>query len=223
MANLIQKAGETSLAEKRSEARAKWESSMLRTLAEQKKLISSVAPAELADRAGADLRGEKLFLDFWSRPVTVELKQLTVTSADGEPCSLFDTAMITYYLAQSDGWPCQDHWIGFRDLPNGVFYNQAFQGYSGDLLANACGNNPANFDRAAKLMHADPIPAIAPHAWAFQAFPRLRLAAVLWPGDEDFPARAAILFDAACAHYMVTDGLALLGAGLARRLLRHIS
>ena len=50
--------------------------------------------------------------------------------------------------------------------------------------------------------------------------PRLPLAAALWPGDEDLPGRAAILFDASASHYLTTDGLALLGSGLASRLLR---
>jgi hypothetical protein len=48
--------------------------------------------------------------------------------------------------------------------------------------------------------------------------PRIQLAAILWPGDEEFPARASVLFDGAASHYMTIDGLALLGAGLARRL-----
>ena len=52
---------------------------------------------------------------------------------------------------------------------------------------------------------------------------RLPLAAALWPGDEDLPGRAAILFDASASHYLTTDGLALLGSGLASRLLRTAS
>ena len=59
---------------------------------------------------------------------------------------------------------------------------------------------------------------MAEHAYGFQPLPRIRLAAVLWPGDEDFPTRASVLFDAASNHYMTIDGLALLGSGLASRL-----
>ena len=47
----------------------------------------------------------------------------------------------------------------------------------------------------------------------------IRLAGVLWPGDDEFPARASVLFDAADSEYMTTDGLALLGRGLAGRLI----
>ncbi len=57
-------------------------------------------------------------------------------------------------------------------------------------------------------------------AFAFQPLPRIRLAAILYPGDEEFAARASVLFDAAASHYMTTDGLALLGSGLVGRLIK---
>ena len=57
-------------------------------------------------------------------------------------------------------------------------------------------------------------------AYAFQPLPRIRLASILYLGDEEFPARAMVLFDAAASHYMTTDGLALLGAGLVGRLVQ---
>ncbi|OGN89309.1 MAG: hypothetical protein A2Y88_04885 [Chloroflexi bacterium RBG_13_48_10] len=57
-------------------------------------------------------------------------------------------------------------------------------------------------------------------AYAFLPLPRIRLASILYPGDDEFPARASVLFDAASSHYMTTDGLALLGAGLVGRLIK---
>jgi hypothetical protein len=48
----------------------------------------------------------------------------------------------------------------------------------------------------------------------------LRLAAVFWPGDDEFPSRATILFDASSGHYMTTDGMAILGSGLVSRIIK---
>jgi hypothetical protein len=61
---------------------------------------------------------------------------------------------------------------------------------------------------------------LSPAAYAFTPLPRIRQALALWPGDDDFPSRATVLFDAHSHHYMTTDGLALLGSGLARRVIR---
>jgi hypothetical protein len=55
--------------------------------------------------------------------------------------------------------------------------------------------------------------------FAFRVLPRVEIAAVYWPGDEELPSKASILFDATAHHYMVVDGLAILGSRLVGRLL----
>jgi hypothetical protein len=128
--------------------------------------------------------------------------------------------MLLYYLVTADGAPMSDRWISFRELPDGAFYHQAFQGYSGNVIARTFSDEMEAFDRAARELKGAAIPALAPLAFAFQPLPRVRIACALWPGDDEFPTRASVLFDAAASHYMPTDGLALLGAGLARRLMK---
>ncbi|HJW76693.1 MAG TPA: DUF3786 domain-containing protein, partial [Thermoleophilia bacterium] len=59
---------------------------------------------------------------------------------------------------------------------------------------------------------------LADVAHAFDVLPRARMAVLLWRSDEDFPARASILFDAAASHYLPTEDLAGLADVLARRL-----
>jgi hypothetical protein len=128
--------------------------------------------------------------------------------------------MLLYYLHTADGSPLADRWIGFRELPDGGFYHQAFQGYSGNQIAKVFGDEPEAFALAAKVIGGQSLPALAPHAYFFHPLPRIRLAATLWPGDDEFPAKASVLFDAACGHYMPIDGLAILGSGLSKRLIK---
>jgi hypothetical protein len=137
--------------------------------------------------------------------------------ASGAACPVFDTAMLLYYLKTADGAALAGRWIGFREVPDGAFYNLAYQRYSGDRLARAFGSDAAGFHAAARLLGGEPLTALG-HAYAFTPLPRLRLAAILWPGDDEFQAQGAVLFDASASHYMTTDGLALLGGGLAGRL-----
>jgi hypothetical protein len=88
------------------------------------------------------------------------------------------------------------------------------------VIAHTFSDNMEGFDHAARELKGTALPALAPMAFAFQPLPRIRIACVLWPGDDEFPTRASVLFDAAASHYMPTDGLALLGSGLARRLIK---
>jgi hypothetical protein len=140
-----------------------------------------------------------------------------------ESCSVFDIGMLLYYLLTADGIDLADRWISFRELPDGAFYNQAFQGYSGKRVADHFGEDLEAFHTAVRQLGGFQLTALAPAAYAFNPLPRIRLALAMWPGDEDFPSRATVLFDAHADHYMTTDGLALLGSGLARRVIRASS
>ncbi len=198
-----------------------WQVSMARRIDELRAQLATRNRDHLAALVEAAIEPSGLRLIYWGRAIQISWPELEVRwTDDGKVLSTFDTAMILYYLDATDGTSLADRWISFRELPDGAFYHQAFQGYSGDLLANRFGENPDELGQAASAVGGVRLPDLAPTAYAFQPLPRLRLAAALWPGDEDFHARASILFDAACSHAMTTDGLALLGSGLARRLIR---
>lgn len=203
------------------QAHRAWQESMLRQLDRLRKSIQASTPEIIADRCGGSYDGSNLGLIFWGDRVTLSWPDLKACHLpDGTACSTFDSAMLLYYLVTADGAPMADRWIAFRELPDGAFYHQAFQGYSGNVIARTFSKDMEAFDRASRALDGVSLHALAPLAFAFQPLPRVRLACALWPGDDEFPTRASVLFDAAASHYMPTDGLALLGAGLARRLIR---
>jgi hypothetical protein len=204
-----------------AQAHQAWEESMLRQLKELRTEVKKSRPEQLAFRSGTNFTGKEISFIYWNRSVSLRWPDLEACYLDtGKDCSIFDLSLFLFYLKTADGTSLADRWISFRELPGGAFYHQAFQGYSGDRLAQAIGEKPASFHRAAKAIGGWRLTSLAEHAYAFQALPRLRLAAVLWPGDEEFPSRASILFDAASSHYMTTDGMAILGSGLVSRLIK---
>jgi hypothetical protein len=214
--------GEPASAQDRArQTQAAWQESMLAQLEALRAGIQTRSPLLVAERSGAELQGEALHLSYWGERVRLGWPGLEANWAEtGQSLSTFDRAMLVYYLHQADGAPPAGRWIGFRELPHGAFYHQAFQGYSGRRLAGIFGQDPSAFDQACRALGGERLSGLAEHAWAFQPLPRLLLAAALWPGDEDFPAQASVLFDASSPHYLVTDGLALLGSGLASRLVK---
>lgn len=223
MAGLTDRAGgnQTQSSEIRDQDHKTWEESMVRRLKSLRSTLHDQLPEMIADRCGGTYVENYLYLTYWDQPVTIVWPNIDAYTLPHEgKCSTFDTAMLLYYLNNADGTPMADRWIGFRELPNGGFYHQAYQGYTGNLIANTLGDDVVAFENAARALEGWHLPALAPHAFAFLPLPRIRLAAVLWPGDEEFPAKASVLFDAAASHYMTTDGLALLGSGLTQRLLR---
>ena len=198
-----------------------WQESMLRQLDVLRKEILATQPGRLVVNCGGSLVDQQIRLTYWGQEVGISWPDLKVRmSSDGSECSVYDTGMLLYYLREADGTPIADQWIGYRELPGGSFYSQAFQGYSGDRLARAFGESPETYTEAAHVLKGISLTGLPGLAFAFTPLPRIRLAAILYPGDEEFAARASVLFDAAASHYMTTDGLALLGSGLVGRLIK---
>jgi len=201
--------------------RASWEASMLAHLDPLRTNLRLKPPSHVARRCGGEDRESGLRLAYWGDDVTVEWPDLLPLRPDGSELSTFDSAMVLYYLSKADGLAPTGKWIGFRELPEGAFYHQAFQSYSGDRICRGFEADPEALGSCAGAIGGRPVTDLGDHAFAFQPLPLIRLAAVLWLGDDEVPSRAAVLFDEAASHHHPTDGLALLGSGLTRRLLKQ--
>jgi hypothetical protein len=225
MAGLTDQAGgmKVSGGEAIEKAHQAWQESMSRQLDLLRSEVQARNPGRLAVNCGAELVAQKIRLSYWGKLVEISCADYIARNvSDGTECSVYDEGMLLYYLREADGTPLADHWIGYRELPGGNFYSQAFQGYSGDRLARIYGESPEAYEKAAISLGGVSLPTMPGLSYAYLPLPRIRLASILYPGDDEFPARASVLFDAAASHYMTTDGLALLGAGLVGRLIQKI-
>ncbi len=198
---------------------ARWEASMTRQMDDLRLGLQTQSLAALAQRCGGQVTSGGIQLLYWNNPVLVSWPDLVACNPNtGQASSLFDTMLLMYYLRAADGSPLADRWVSFRELPGGAFYHQAFQSYSGDHLAKTFTAHPEAFHQAAQALFGARLAGLGEYAYAFQPLPRLRLAAFFWPGDDEIPSRGSILFDAASLHYMVLDGLAILGSRLVNKL-----
>ena len=197
-------------------------------VAELRQELRIVDPADLAARTGASLQplsdGEgALRFQYWGQEVILTYPELVAYDANRQPLSNIDQAMLAYYFTISDGTTLSGNWISFSELPNGHFYSQAFQGYSGDELVKVFGNDVDAFENAAKILNGQ-IPwlsaSFGDKAFVFQVLPHVSLQVVVWLGDEDFSPSYRILFDAADSHHLSTDACAILGSMLTRRLIK---
>lgn len=143
---------------------------------------------------------------------------LEVSRADGEPCPEWQGHLLTYYLSTADGTQPAGKWAALRDLPDGMFYQAAYQGYSGGNLVRAFGNEVQPFKAACRALGGEPLNT-GDAGYRFLVLPRVWLAAIYWLGEEMIPPSARVLFDAAIEHYLPTDSCAALGGWLSDRII----
>jgi len=158
-------------------------------------------------------------LKLWNRPIKVSYPDgLVFRDAATEPSPPMEQALLLYYFTLADGSPLHGNWISFSELPDGKFYNQAFQGYTGKEIARAFENDMGAFQTAAENLGGER-QELADRSYRFIALPRVPLVVAYWIGDEDFPASAQVLFDGSAGSYLTTDSFAILGSNIAHRLI----
>jgi hypothetical protein len=197
--------------------------SLLIRVDELRSLLRLSDPIVLAQRiAGRYLEshpGEgSLHLSLWGREVSLSFPALIAFDESGRELNPASQALLVYHVYTSDGSPAAGHFIAFSELPDGKFYAQAFQGYTGDELRRHFGDDGLRFDGAARKQGGQAYP-LGDAAFAFQFLPRLVLLVVFWAGDDDLPPSYQVLFDAAASHHLPTDACAIAGSMLTRRLM----
>ncbi len=176
--------------------------------------------------SGSDLQGDAVRISYFGRSHLVPHPEgEVVNQATGKTAHASIAIVLWHYLLTADGMPPADRWLTFRELPNGLFYAQAFAQHAENLLAAKFGADVAGFQNSAvalggQALTSAPGAGLAPPdgAYRFQAFPRLAIAVQLWEGDDEFPGRVQVLFDAAASHYLPTEDLSGVGDWLAHKL-----
>jgi hypothetical protein len=136
----------------------------------------------------------------------------------GKELPIIDRVLLMYYFSTADGTPISGQWISFSELPDGRFYNQAFQSYTGTELERFFQDDLERFELVAKKQAGFRY-SLGTASYSFRTLPRVSLLVIFWQGDEDFPSSFKILFDASASHYLPTDGYAILGSTLTRKLI----
>ena len=183
--------------------------------------LRAVKPGKLKLRSGCEQDGNGDYrLMFFGQEYVISADGFAVRRADADKeLPSFTQSLILTYLITADGTTPSSRWIGFRELPDGMFYVQAFQGYTGGRLVRELEDDIAAFRRAAEALGGEPL-AIGDAGYTFTVFPRVHMGLVYWEGDDEFPSQARVLFEDTSSHYMSTDGLAILGSQLVGRLLK---
>jgi hypothetical protein len=189
------------------------------------RIAARAIPADvLATRTGSKLlaagQGDaRLMLMLFKEEIYVNYPSFEIFNASGGELPVFHQVLILYYFATSTGVPLSGNWVSFADLPDGRIYAQAFQGYTGDLVAKPVGQDLGVFHKLCKRAGGEPV-RFSDAAYYFQALPRVPLLLIYWPGDEEFPSTCKVLFDSESCSYLPIDACAIIGNMLVKRVLK---
>lgn len=179
--------------------------------------------SKVLDLSGAEPYGESgLIIRYGGK-----LYQVQHPGGDINPCEskenegwmeITDRIVILQYLTEVCGVPPSGKWISCRELPWGNNHYASFKLEAMDPLAQRFASSPMEFELACQKLGGKKL-ALGDLAFVIPVFPKLQLAFILWLADEEWPARANILFDATASMHLNTEGLEVLGINMSERII----
>jgi len=160
-------------------------------------------PDVLAGFAGADIQREQghvqFSLGFLGERIRISWPELVpIKEEDRMEVPIQQQVLLLHYLQgawRSSGTPLTGEWIAFQDVPDGRFYLDAFQRRAKFPLLKAFGEQPELMAELAREAYGAESIDFGDTAVSVSVLPRIRIALVLWAGDEEFPPEGNLLFD----------------------------
>lgn len=183
------------------------------TLKQAVKSFSDLDPAEVAKNAEVELSKDRntIKVPFIGQDFFVSHPDGKVKTGEGEVASIYLAIIILHYLATADGKPLTGRWIAYRHLPGGDIYIEPFQKRAVTPFLKTFGDRPDDFQKAAKALGGHRLQ-ISGISMVVPVLPRVPICFTIWPGDEEMPTSANILFDEAAPSYLPTEDYAHLPA-----------
>lgn len=193
------------------------------TLRQAKEKFAALNPAQMAANTGSSYNPQNstIALKFIDQLYQVNHPEAKITDGEGAEAAVYPSIIILHYLVNAGGAPLTGRWVAFRHLPGGNIYVAPFQGRAVTPFLKAFGHSPEAFVKAAEALGGRKLEQSGV-SMAIDVFARVPLCFTLWPGDDELPATAAILFDEAAAGYLPTEDYAHLPALVIGALLNKL-
>ena len=137
----------------------------------------------------------------------VDLSEKRVFVAlEGQAAGFAEELCILAYLINSKDLPLADKTVTAEALPAGQFFFRGLHRLPTEKLVEAFGQEPERLYKAMKLLEAEKC-GFGDVSIQFDVLPRVPLTVVIWRADEEFGARASVLFDQTASDQMPLDAL----------------
>lgn len=121
--------------------------------------------------------------------------------------------VLLHYLVRAGGQPIRNSWISFKDISDGgMLYFEPFTNRVTNYLLGIFANKPETLVKAGISLGGTATDCCGDYSIRIDVLPRLPIIYALWAGDEEFPPRATVLFDATAPFYLPTEDLVVAAA-----------
>lgn len=133
-------------------------------------------------------------------------KQIFSVRDSSEPAEFLQQLCVLAYLINAQDLPLSYKLVRAEALPGGQFFFRGIHSLPTEKLEKVFGEHPEALHQIAKQFGAK-VREFGDASIEFTVLPRIPLTIIVWRGDQDFEARASILFDQTAAAQLPLDAL----------------
>lgn len=153
--------------------------------------------------------------------VNLSDKQIFSNQPGPEPteAEFLEQLCILAYLINAQDMPPTNKFVGPEHLPSGQFFFRGLHSLPTRKLEEAFGKSPERLYEVSRQFNAK-ICEFGDASVEFHALPRIPIAIIIWGDDDEFEARASILFDQTAGSQLPLDALGAIANLTVKALLK---
>ena len=143
--------------------------------------------------------------------VNLSDRQIFTTQTEPEPkdAEFLEQLCILAYLINAQDLPPANKFVKAESLPTGQFFFRGLHSLPTGKLEQAFGQSPERLYEVSKKLDAKRSE-FGDASIELHALPRIPITIIIWRGDDEFEARASILFDQTAGSQLPLDALGAL-------------
>jgi hypothetical protein len=172
------------------------------------KKLEALDPVQTAIRAGCEYLPETsaFNITLLNCPFEIYPQEKKIVSLGDMPAGFLEQLCLLAYLIDAKDLPTAGKLVKAESLPGGQFFFRGPHELPLKKLQDAFGAKAELMLKAAEAVNAE-ICDFGDASVKVQVLPRVPIVFVIWAGDDEFPARASILFDQTAADQLPLDAL----------------
>ncbi|RJP72756.1 MAG: DUF3786 domain-containing protein [Candidatus Abyssobacteria bacterium SURF_17] len=174
--------------------------------------LRTIDPADVCRRSLAGYREQEkayelkvLNDDLLIFPERKRIERISRPATENDAPPGFNAVLVSvHYLLRAREAPIAREYVAESQLTDGSFFFKGPHALPSWKIEQRFGQDGAGFIEKGKLIGGIPVD-FGDVALEFLVLPRIQIAYVLWVGDEEFPPRSRILFDASADKHFALD------------------
>jgi heterodisulfide reductase subunit C len=169
---------------------------------------------EICRRTGAGIRGNTLSIDYFGERVEILLPDIIFRAPQ---LNAVDQLIILHYLTSTGSAETNGEYVGFKDLPGGMFYYKTFVKQGPDRILKTFGESPEKIFTVSRGLGGKKA-SFGDASITLKILPHMEVLIVLYRDDGEFPQEAYMLFKDNIINFLSLKDISMLAGEIAGRL-----